>query len=99
MSGDGGWEITEQSKEYGPWVKITLSDGEMGIHVKDDDPMGLALDNDKTTKDVAPTRMNADKIGFALAQLYEAVDLCRTREPQRASLPPPRPGAYANTSD
>lgn len=73
-----GWIITRQVKSYGQYVRIHLGDT-LEIELQPN-PMALLFQTEQGARflskltSVEPTRRNADKIGFLLAQLFEMFD-------------------------
>lgn len=96
----GKWTIRAQDADYGEFVKITLTD-KIEVQIKQPNPLGLVFEIDRALPgqeditdtrilDVTPTTANADKLGFALAQLFEQVATLTAKPRARAliELPP-----------
>lgn len=83
---DSGWFVANQIKSYGKYIKIALSEGSgfspVELEVLEDNPLGLRLNR---LPPIQATRAAADKLGFALAALFDVVEPSAAR----ASIAPP----------
>lgn len=81
MESSNGWNVERQTKTYGPYVKITLS-ASLEVDLDTKNPLGLSFKAGpsgalttfaQAIQKMAPTRANADKVGFALSSMFDQV--------------------------
>lgn len=77
---ENGWKIQHQVKEYGAYVKVTIGGGSLRVEVAPN-PVGLMIDEVAGMAAIQATRVNADRIGYALQRFFDDFEAMRARSP------------------